>query len=226
MRLSVGDLDGRRARDRDGRQNLSAGILNLDDLRTGKRNGGSTSAGDSAAEGDGVEAGEVDLRAALLEVLDDPLSILLCEGGGGGRSRDGLSVAEAGGDVLYHDSTTGGGGSSDGDADGLASAYGEAADVNGEVGEPLVPSLVRNGAARGDREVDSRLENGVAGGVTINTDPCRGRKRASPSTRGTRGSGDVESTRNGGELLACRRGGDDSSCPIRTELDGLSDVTA
>lgn len=116
----------------------------------------------------------------------------------------------AGGDVLHHDSSSGGRGRVNSDGDGLSRRDGEVVEVNSEVGEPFEPGLVRDTAV-GDGEVDTRLENRVLSGVTVDTDPGRGSAVAA-------WGGDDEGTGDGGEGLSRRWGSEDGAGPVGAEL--------
>jgi hypothetical protein len=106
------------------------------DVNEGRANrGAAASAG--AGEGDSAEVGEGHERVALLEVLNDPLSVLLAESA---RRRERLGDGLAVGVVLDHGSARLGCGGGDGDGDRVTSAERDTAEVVCGSGEPLEPS--------------------------------------------------------------------------------------
>lgn len=118
----------------------SAGLADVDDGARSSFDGGTGRLGSvGLGELDGVEVGEGHQGETLLEVLNDPLSIILAKVtlAAGPCVVDGL----AGGGVLNGGSTSGGGGGLNGHDDGVTSG-----DVHGEVvgvvGVPLIPGLV------------------------------------------------------------------------------------
>ena len=152
-------------------------------------------AGSGAREGDGAEVGELDLGAARLESLDDPLGVGLAEGGGGVGEvvADGL----ASGLVLKGGSTSGGGGGVDGHLDDIANRDGEGVVRVGVVRDPLVPGI--EGAI--GVEGDTSLEDSSLARVTINTNPGRG-----SGGRVARDLGDGDDTLDVGPAVALRNG--------------------
>jgi hypothetical protein len=85
-------------------------------------------------------------------------------GDGGGTSR------RAGGNDLY--------------GYGVSSSDGDTGEVEGEVGEPLIPRIVGDSGSRAG-PVNTSLENGAAAGVAVNSDP--GLKYTSVNDRMSRG---------------------------------------
>ncbi len=85
----------------------------------------------------------------------------------------------------------------DSDSDSVPSGDSEVREINGEVGVPFVPRIVRDLAAA-DGEINTSLENGVLRSVAVNSDPCR---CSASSARG----GNDERAGDGGEGLS-RRG--------------------
>ena len=132
--LDVGDSDAR-ARRRHTRQSLAV-LLDVEDVRARGANGAARGPGGCTGEGDRAEVSKGHERVALLEVLDDPLRVLLAERAGrGDRLRHALAVA-----VVRDDRrAVGGGGCGDGQSDAVAGAEADAGEVVGVVGVPLVP---------------------------------------------------------------------------------------
>lgn len=82
------------------------------------------------SESDSAKVGERDERAVLFKVLDDPLCILLAESVSGS---EGLSNGLSGGLVLDDSLARFGG-------DDITGTDGDAGEIEGESGEPLIPS--------------------------------------------------------------------------------------
>lgn len=93
-----------------------------------------------ASELDGAEVGEGHKRVTLLEVLDNPLRVLLAEPR---ARRERLADGLAAGDVLDDGGAGRGGRGGDGELNLITSADGDAREVGSEVGEVLVPSYRR-----------------------------------------------------------------------------------
>ena len=207
-RLNIGDGDGA-ARGGDGGQH-GAALLDVDEGGARGADGAARGARGRAGELDGAEVGEGHEGAALLEVLDDPLGVVLAERGlAGERVRDGLARAH----VRDLRRAAGLGRRGDGDGDGVAGGEGDAREVVGVVGVPLVPgcaamtlarsrsrepwvlTIVGHARAR-DGEVDTGLENRSVAGITVNTDPRRGGV-ATGTARGLLRGRDDEGTSHG-----------------------------
>lgn len=107
------------------------------------------------------------------EVLNDPLGVGLAEGAlnlARGKSvGHGLTVGLVG----DGSNTAGGACGLNAHLDGVASRDVNAGEVVGIVGNPLVPGIVRDGAAL-DTEVETSLQESALAGVTVNTDPGTG----------------------------------------------------
>ena len=131
----VGDGD-RAAAGRDRSEDLVV-LLDVNERRAGRADGrAADGARRRAGEGDGAEVGEGNEGAALLEVLDDPLRVVLAERGLAGEGvRDGLPGR------LVGDRRRAARLGSRGDRDGHSVAGGEAdtGEVVGVVRVPLVP---------------------------------------------------------------------------------------
>ena len=114
-----------------------AALLDVDESSTvGGESGARESGGNSVGEGDSAEVGESDERAAFLEVLNDPLRVLLAKTGGGWEGlRHGLSV----GLVLDHSSSRLGSRRGDGDCDSVSGVDADAGEVDGSGGKPFEP---------------------------------------------------------------------------------------
>ena len=89
------------------------------------------------SESDSAKVGERDERAVLFKVLDDPLCILLAESVSGS---EGLSNGLSGGLVLDDSLARFGGGGGYGGGDDITGTDGDAGEIEGESGEPLIPS--------------------------------------------------------------------------------------
>lgn len=196
-----------------------AALADIDHLGAVEANGLAAGRSLSVAEGDITEVGERNERGALLEVLDDPFGVLSAEGCGGGgcthRLGDGLAV----GGVLDLADTLAGRGAGARDGDGIAGLHGDTAEVVGDGGVPLVPSVValRNSAARGagGSEVDTGLEDGLAIGVTVDADPGGGGPGARARGRGGRSDGgDGELSRDAVEGGTSGRSSQNSARPV------------
>ena len=137
-RLNIGDGDGA-ARGGDGGQH-GAALLDVDEGGARGADGAARGARGRAGELDGAEVGEGHEGAALLEVLDDPLRVLLAELR---ARRERLADGLAAGDVLDDGGTGRGGRGGDGELNLITSADGEVREVGGEVGVVLVPSYRR-----------------------------------------------------------------------------------
>jgi hypothetical protein len=132
--LDITDSDGR-ARGRDTRECLAV-LLDVDDVRAAGAGRARGSLRGRAGEGDGAKVGEGHERGALLEVLDDPLSVLLAERRRGrDLLRDGLALRVVG----DHGRAGRGARRGDGERDGVAGAEADTGEVVGVVGVPLVP---------------------------------------------------------------------------------------
>lgn len=103
--------------------------------------------------------GEADQGATLLKVLNDPLGVVLAQGVP--LAGEGVGDALASGQVLDGGSSGGLAGSNNGALDRVSSRYGDAAEVNGRVGVPLVPGIV-SGANTRLGPGDTGLEDGGA----------------------------------------------------------------
>lgn len=125
----AGDLGG--ARGRAAGQDR-AGLADVHD-------GGARDGGRAVGEGDAVEVGEGHEAQAGLEVLNDPLGVVLAELVGLGREAVGDRLA--GGGVLQSDGAGLLGGGIDAHDDGVALGDGEAGEGVGVVGVPLVPGI-------------------------------------------------------------------------------------
>lgn len=116
-------------------------LLNIDE---GGARGADSAAGGggglSIGEGDAPEVSKSDQRGALLEVLDDPLCVLFAESRAG---RDRLAHGLARGFVLNDGGAGLGAGGSDGDGNLVTGAEGDAGEVVGVVGVPLIPGCTR-----------------------------------------------------------------------------------
>lgn len=165
-------------------------MLNVDDGRARWPNRAGRARSRGTGEGHGAKVGKGDERAARLKVLDDPLGIQLLQrlalAGEGVGDRGALGV------VLDDGCAAGRGSGRDGDGDAVASRNRDAREVVSAdkvsyfcrcrwscpwihlrvVWVPLVPGVEANGRAL-DVEVDTRLEDRVAGGVAIDADPGR-----------------------------------------------------
>ena len=111
--------------------------------------------------------------------------------------RQALGHRLAGGQVLEHDGSRAGAAGLDRHAHDVARRHGDAGEVDGVVGVPLVPGVVGVGAAA-DGPVDARLQDGVAVGVAVDADPGG----AGPAARRVR---DGELAGDGVEGLAWER---------------------
>ena len=115
----------------------NAALLNVDDTPAGRANSGSR--GQSRVgigKGDSSKVGKRHQRAALLEILYDPLGVLLAQG----RARaDGLGDGLPSGDVLDDGCPALGGRGSDCDGDGVSSRDGDPGEIVCVVGVPLIP---------------------------------------------------------------------------------------
>ena len=100
-------------------------------------------------EGDGAPVGEGNERVALLVILNDPLSVLFAKSRGGGKR---LGNGNTGGHVLDDCRARLGGLGSDGELDLVTSLDGDAGEVVGVVGVPLVPSWIEQGRLGGIQE--------------------------------------------------------------------------
>ena len=87
--------------------------------------------------------------------------------GRGQALADGLAGAQVG----EHDGAGAGAAGLDGHADDVAGGERDAAKVDGIVGEPLVPRVVRVGAVAVHRPVDAGLQDRVAVRVAVDADP-------------------------------------------------------
>lgn len=105
----------------------------------------------------------------------------------------------------------------DGDGDRLSSGDGEVGEIDGEVREPLEPCLVSDTAVAGDGEVDTGLEDGVLGCVSVDSDPCRC-GTSSLGGRHDEGAGD------GGECLPSGWAHENGTGPVGAELSRVGDV--
>ena len=212
-RLDVLDGDGAAA-DGDGGEDLAA-LLDVDGGRAGGADGGAARGRRGRrGEDDGAEVGEGHERGALLEVLDDPLRVVLAERRlAGERVRDGLALG------LVRDRRRAArlGRRGDRHGDDVARGEADAGEVVRVVGVPLIPSCaaemarsaegvaVAEGVRRtivadagaGDGEVDTGLEDGGVAGVTVDANPCGGGVGPRAARRLARG-GDREGTRHGG----------------------------
>lgn len=130
--------DGDRATRDGGRGKDLAALLNVDEAGTASAGGATRDkASGRASEGDSAEVGEGHKASARLVVLNDPLSVLLAQSRRGG---DSLRNRLAGGVVLDHSRAGGLGSGGDSDGDRVAGREGDAGEVIGVIGEPLVPS--------------------------------------------------------------------------------------
>ena len=140
LRLDVGDGNGAAA-GRNRGQDLAA-LLDVNDRGARRGDGGARdSASGGAGECDGTKVGEgyegARATTARLEVLDDPLGVVLAETCGGGEGGgDGLAL----GVVHDRERALGGARGGGGQGDGVTSGEGDAAEVIGVVGVVLVPS--------------------------------------------------------------------------------------
>lgn len=159
-------------------------------------------------KGDGAKVGKGDEAAALLKILDDPLGIGLAKGGRGGCEavRDGL----ASGLVLDHGgaSLLARGGHGDGDL--VAGLHGDAGEIVGDLGVPLIPGVVGDRATL-DVKVNARLQDGRRARVSVNTDPCGCRVGLGCAAAGRDlGRGDSEGASHG----RVARADEDGSSPL------------
>jgi hypothetical protein len=129
--------DDRAARDGRLRGGRAALVDHVDRVRARRRHAPRALARRRARERDSAEVRHRHQRRALLEVLDDPLRVLLAQRGSG---RDRLGHALARRVVLDHGRARLGRRRSDGDGDRVAGGEGDAGEVVGVVGVPLVPS--------------------------------------------------------------------------------------
>ena len=121
----VADGD-RRARSRDRGQDLVV-LLNVDDVGTRWRDSGAGRVRRGGiSEGDRAEVGKGNEGVTLLEVLDDPLSVLLAKSG---RRGDLLADALAVGVVRDDGGARGRAGGGDGESDGITSLEGNAGEI-------------------------------------------------------------------------------------------------
>lgn len=131
----VRNRDGVR-RDRAGGEHLAA-LFDVDERRARRADGRAAARRRRrAGEGDGAKVGEGDERAAGLEVLDDPLRVVLAERRlARERVRHGLALR------LVRDRRRAAGlrGRCDGHGDGVARGEGDTGEVVRVVGVPLVP---------------------------------------------------------------------------------------
>jgi len=194
--LFVNTLDTAAARDRAAGEDLGV-LLNVDDAGAGNTDGGSGLDGRSTGEGDSAKVGEGDKGGTRLEVLNNPLSVILAEVT---LLATGESVCDGStrSNVLDDSFTSSLGSCGDGSLDGVTSRDADTREVVGVVWVPLIPSIVGDGRSRFG-PVDTRLENGSVATVTIDTDPGRSR------TSSARGWGS-EFTSNLGETSAGKNG--------------------
>lgn len=129
-------------------------LLDVDDGGTGRANGGAVLGSLSIGEGDIAKVGERSLLAVLQEVLHNPLGVLLAKRGLGTNKTEVVRHSLLLGQVL--DSSSAGGQRVGDDRHGhqIAGSDGDALEIVGEVGEPLVPSRVA-GLAVLSAEVDT-----------------------------------------------------------------------
>ena len=141
--LDVLDGDGR-SFGGDGGESLVV-LLNVEDGGTSLRgsvDGAARARGNGVTKGHGTKVPKWNLGNPLLKVFDDPLRILLTESKG--RSEM-LGNGLVGGQVLNDRCTRSPGRGCDGGLDNVTSVDGDAGEIAGVVGEPLVPSYATNG---------------------------------------------------------------------------------
>ena len=139
----------------------------------------------------------------------------------GGRSdllRTGLARAK----VLDLGGARGGGGGNDGQRNTVTGAEGNAAEVVGVCGVPLIPGVVGHGASR-DLEVNTGLKDGGAAGIAVNADPGRGSLSATAAGGGRPRDG--EGRGDSSPLGSIRDGLNHNAGPICT-LQGIDIVRA
>ena len=135
-RLAAGVSDGDGvAAGRDGGQDTAV-LLEVDDIRAGGADRAAGGARGRAGERNGAPVGERDEPAVLLEVLDDPLRVLLAERG---LAAEAVRDLLAGGVVDERRGAARRGSCGDGRGDRVAGADFEAREVVSVVGVPLVP---------------------------------------------------------------------------------------
>jgi len=210
--LNVCAADPRRTGGGAASQDLAV-LLDIDDGGAGDTDrAGSVSSG-GTGEGDGAEVGESDLGAALVEVLNDPLSIGLAKGAQGSLVGEGVLDGLAGGHVLNGSNTASLAGCSDGNGDLVTSGKADATEVVCVVRVPLIPSIICDGRARLG-PVNAGLEDGGLASVAVNANP--GGARASAGWGG-------DSERSGDALVASSN--EDGTSPVGAVL-GVGDVGA
>lgn len=201
---AVGDGDG-------GKDSVAA--LNVNDGGILRTNRGAAIGGSGAGEGDSAEVGEGNKRVILLEVLDDPLGIVLAQVTVN-TTGEGVGNRLASGNVVNGGSTGGLGGGVNSDLDHITSRDSEVK-VIGIVGVPLVPGIKRSGAAL-DTEVNTGLQDSSVAGVTVNTDPGGGTVLLTAgATAGNTGSGNGELSSDGSVAST----DEDGTSPVGAVLD-------
>ena len=114
-------------------------LLDVDDSSAGRANRAGRRGRGRAGEGDSAEVSEGNEAAVGLEVLNDPLGIVLAERGLAG---EGVGDGRALRVVLDGGSAAGLGGGLHGGGDGVASREADAREVVGVVGVPLIPGYM------------------------------------------------------------------------------------
>lgn len=190
-----------------------AAALNVNDGGILGANGLAARGGRGAGEGNSAEVGEGNKGVILLEVLDDPLGIVLAQITIN-TTGEGVGNGLASGDVVNGSSTGGLGGGVNSDLDHITGGDSEVK-VVGIVGVPLVPGIKGSGAAL-DAEVDTGLQDGSVASVTVNTDPSRGTVLLTAgATAGNTGSGDGELSSDGSVSSA----NENSTSPVGAVLN-------
>lgn len=217
--LNLNVLDGNSAAgSRDRGEN--AVLLNINYGGTAGVNSGSALGGLGTGESDSTKVSEGNQAAALLKVLNDPFSVVLAKLVG--LAREFVGNSSTLGDIFNNSRTGRGAASSHGDFDNIPSRDGDASEIVGVVGIPLVPSIVADGAAL-NTKVDTSLENRAVASVTVKADPGRGAVLGSAAAAaGNFGRGNSELSGDGTVAGSDKN----SASPVRAVLDllGVSDV--
>lgn len=153
--LTVGARDGGAAGSA-GRLDLK-GSTHVDDGGAGGVDGSTVLGGRGTSELERAVVGEADQGVTLLKVLDDPLGVVLAQRVD--LSGEGVGHGDTGSQVLDDGSAGLQAGGSDGALDGVAGRDGDAGEVNGHVGVPLVPGRVGRGQGTLG-PLDTSLEDG------------------------------------------------------------------
>jgi hypothetical protein len=122
-------------------------LFNIDDGGTADTDGTGSGLGGGTGERDRAEVSELNHGATLLEVLDNPLSVVLAQVAYGALVAERVLDGLASGVVLDGCSACGLAGGGDSHSDGVSSGEGDSREVIGVIGVPLIPSIISDGRA-------------------------------------------------------------------------------